>query len=169
MTGILDEGSEWSDYMESFPESGRIDQVREDLFISGFVGALKVAGDPGWHVITVAEELEGKIDNQAYLPLRFIVPWADRPAVIRANRAAFESIKTTYEREKVNGKKVLIHCAAGIERAATAVCYILAGGDPEPEPMRKAFSRLQAVRPEVIWASVLGLSNDMSLPKRSNW
>lgn len=137
----------------------RIDRVRDDLFITGYPGALTMEEQPGWHIVTVAEELVDDIRNHSKFPLYFAVPWSDPAETVRSNRTTLEDIRSVYERERFSGNRVLIHCAAGIERAATAVCYILSDGNPEQAAMTQAYHELAKVRPEVMLTSILSLSN----------
>ena len=133
----------------SFPHPGIAITCRE--------GAAQVAGQPGYYVINVADEL--------YTPCDLKMPVDPRDGV-PATRSQLDRIAGVIDRQlkRTDDTKVIVHCAMGMERSALAVAWFLRSR-PGYGSLTAAYDAISAARPIVADRSAwVGEELDVPMP-----
>ena len=115
--------------------------VLPNIAVTSWEGAAQVAGEPGYCVINVADELNTPCDVK--------LPVNPRDGV-SATRSQLDRIAgvIAQQLEGPDDTKVIVHCAMGMERSALAVAWFLRS-QPGYGSLTAAYDAVSAARPIV--------------------
>jgi hypothetical protein len=124
-----------------------MDEIIAGLFVGGIQDGCLVAGDPGWSVYFVHEQF-GEYAPASANWAPFVQSYVDNDGyfqVTGVDQAALGGLIKRIDEDLQAGKKVLVHCAEGIERAPLATTCFLHRTGKAPS-LEEAFRMVQNKR-----------------------
>jgi hypothetical protein len=124
-----------------------MDEIIAGLFVGGIQDGCLVAGDPGWSVYFVHEQFgEYAPANANWAP--FVKSYVDNDGyfqVTGVDQEALDGLIKQIDQDLQAGRKVLVHCAEGKERAPLATtCFLHKAG--RAKTLDEAFRMVQKKR-----------------------
>jgi hypothetical protein len=124
-----------------------MDEIIDDLFVGGIRDGCLAAGEPGWSVYFVHEQF-GEYAPASANWAPFVKSYVDDDGyfqVTGVDQEALDDLIKRIHQDLQAGRKVLVHCAEGIERAPLAITCFLHRTGKAPS-LEEAFRMVQKKR-----------------------